>query len=297
MNTTPASSASASKRRIAGSLGQTLNLFPTLAVFSATLLAPTAGLGQVIRGRLLDNSTAAPVSGARLVLFSTEGEPRGHTFTDSLGIFYLPAEFGTYQLQAQRIGYQTTLSLPFQVAVVDTLSVDFFIGAEAILLAPLIVRAARIPGRELFAERMETGEGFFFTPEMVDSLRPRQHAGEIFRHADNMHVRWTWGRHENGDTGPLPGVKSWVGRGCLHFVVDRTPVPAPFFGSSVWGVPPLSGVTPENLVAIEIYRGWHEVPEDFQQHLRIRNRWARAALKRINRKACGVVFIWTTDGW
>ena len=255
------------------------------------------GYGQGIHGRLLDDSTAAPVSGARIVLLSTEGEPRGLTFTDSLGAFFFPAEFGTYQLQAQRLGYQTTLSLPFQVSAVDTLTVDFFIGAEAIMLAPLIVRAPMVPGRELFVERMELGEGFFFTPEMVDSLRPRQHAGEIFRHAEDTRVRWTWGRHENGDTGPIPRVSTFVGDTCLHFVVDRAPVPPPFFESSVWGVPPLSEVTPENLVAIEVYRGWHEVPEDFQQHLLIRNRWERDAVRLINRKECGVVFIWTKDGW
>ncbi|MGD2121630.1 MAG: carboxypeptidase-like regulatory domain-containing protein [Gemmatimonadota bacterium] len=268
-----------------------------LALLTGASVVPTAGSGQVIHGRLLDDSTAAPISGATIVLLSTEGESHGLTFTDSLGIFFLPAKFGTYQLQARRLGYHTTLSLPFQVSVVDTLTVDFFIGPEAIRLAPLIVNALRTPGRELFAERLETGEGVFFTPEMVDSLRPRQHVGEIFRHVEDTWVHWTWGRHENGDTGPIPRVITYVGNGCLHFIVDRTPVPAPFFESSVWGVPPLSEVTPENLVAIEVYRGWHEVPEDFQKHLRVRNRWERDALRRINRKACGVVIIWTTDGW
>jgi hypothetical protein len=179
----------------------------------------------------------------------------------------------------------------------DTLTIDFFLSPEAIKLAPLIVTAARVPGRELFAERMKNEEGFFFTPEMVDSLRPRQHVGEIFGHADDTQVRWTWGRHENGDTGPIPTVFTYVADSCLHYVVDRVPVPAPFFESSVWGVPPLSEVTPETLVAIELYRGWYEVPEDYMQHLVIRSGWERDALRRINRKECGLVFIWTKNGW
>jgi hypothetical protein len=268
-----------------------------LAFLLATSVAPTAAAGQVIHGRLLDDSTAAPISGATIVLLSSEGESLGLTFSDSNGAFLLPVKIGTYQLQAQRLGYQTTLSVPFQVAVVDTLTVQFFVGAEAIRLAPLIVSAARTPGRELFSERMKTGEGFFFTPAMVDSLRPRTHVGEIFRHAEDTRVRWTWGRHENGDTGPLPIVSTYVADTCLHFIVDRTPVPPPFFESSVWGVPPLSEVMPEDLIAIEVYRGWFEVPEDFRQHLLVRDRWERDALRLINRKDCGVVIIWTRDGW
>ncbi|MGD2124197.1 MAG: hypothetical protein PVJ76_20875 [Gemmatimonadota bacterium] len=54
---------------------------------------------------------------------------------------------------------------------------------------------------------------------------------------------------------------------------------------------------PEDLIAIEVYRGWFEVPEDFRQHLLVRDRWERDALRLINRKDCGVVIIWTRDGW
>jgi hypothetical protein len=286
-----------SRPEVFGRTLRIVRLSVLVVVLTTASIIPTDAVAQVIRGRLLDDSTETPISGARVVLFSTNGESQGETLSDSLGIFFLRATFGTYQLQAQRLGYQTTLSLPFQVSVVDTLAVDFFLGAEAIMLAPLIVNASRIPGRELFAERMETGEGFFFTPEMVDSLRPRQHVGEIFRHAEDTRVHWRWGRHEDGETGPIPMVITYLGDRCLHYVVDQTPVPAPFFETSVWGVPPLSEVTPENLVAVEVYRAWHEVPEDFQKQLRIRNGWERDALRRINRKACGVVIIWTADGW
>lgn len=278
-------------RRIAGVL-------PFLAILTGPLVGPRSSAAQVIQGRLLDDSTAAPVSGARLVLLNDNGRSEGQTLTDSLGVFFFDARLGNYQLQAERIGYQTTLSLPFQVSVVDTLTVEFFINVEAIRLAPLIVGVPTTPGREIFAQRMEAEEGIFFTPGMVDSLRPKQHVGEIFRNADATWVQWTWGRHEDGKTGPLPVVYTYLGRdGCLNFIVDRTPIPAPFFEKSIWGVPPLSDLTPEDLVAIEVYRAWHEVPEDFQKQIRVRNGWEREALRRINRKSCGIVIIWTRDGW
>ena len=251
----------------------------------------------MIRGLLLDDSTNAPVAGATVVLLDEGGAVRGRSFTDSSGVFFIGAEFGTHRLRAERLGYGTKLSPPFRVSVPDTLRVTFRIGGEAVRLAPLVVTAIRRPGRELFAERLARGEGVHFTPQMVDSLRPEIHVGEIFRHADETWVHWTWGRYEDGRTGPIPRVKTYLGSGCMHFIVDRTPVPAPFFENSIWGVPSLADLTPEDLVAVEVYRSWHEVPEDFRKQLRIRNHWERKALRRIDRKACGVAILWTAEGW
>lgn len=271
--------------------------FCTAAVVLTVLASVAPARAQVIRGVLLDDATDATVGGATLTLLDEDGEVSGQTLANDRGVFFLEAELGVYQLRAERIGYRTTTSLPFRVAALDTVAVEFRIDAEAVLLSALTVTVGGPPGHELFEERMATEEGFFFTPEMVDSLRPTQHVGEIFRHADRTWVHWGWGRHEDGATGPLPHVYTYLGHGCLRFIVDRTPVPEPFFERSIWGVPPLSDLTPDDLVAIEVYRAWHEVPEDFRKQLRIRNRWEQDALNKINRKQCGVVIIWTRHGW
>ena len=271
---------------------------PQLFAIGLLLLSGGSAEAQVIRGLLLDDSTNVPVAGATVVLLDEGGAVRGRSLTDTAGVFVLGAELGIHRLRAERLGYGTKLSPAFRVSDPDTLRVTFRIGGEAVRLPPLVVTATRRPGRELFSERMARGEGVHLTPEMVDSLRPEMHVGEIFRHADETWVHWTWGRYEDGRTGPIPRVKTYLGKyGCVHFIVDRTPVPAPFFESSVWGVPPLADLTPEDLVAVEVYRSWHEVPEDFRKQLRIRNHWERRALQRIDRKACGVAILWTAEGW
>lgn len=258
----------------------------------------TPASGQVIRGVLVDDATSFPVPDASVTLLGEERPVEKRTLSDSVGVFWFDADLGPYRLVAERVGYGRTESLPFQVAAMDTIDVEFRITADAIALAPLSVTIGGPSGRELFEERATGEYGFHFTPQMVDSLRPSEYVGEIFRSAEKTWVNWTSGRGEDGRYGPLPVVKTRLGEsGCVYWVVDRTPVPAPFFGESFWGVPPLSELTPDDLVAIEVYRAWHEVPDDFVKQLRFRNVWERDMLRLINRKNCGLIVIWTEDGW
>lgn len=263
----------------------------------ALALSSGPASAQVIRGVLIDDATSFPVPGATIVLLGVDRPVEKRALSDSLGVFWFQADLGDYRLRAERLGYGTTRSLPFRVTALDTVDVEFRISADAVELAPLTVSVGGPPGRELFEERMRAGEGVHFTPAMVDSLRPSEYVGEIFRHAEKTWVRWGAGRGEDGRYAPRPAVFTYLGDGCLYFVVDRTLVPEPFFGTSFWGVPPLSELTPEDLVAIEVYRAWHEVPADFTSQLRIRNGWERDMLRLVNRKECGLVVIWTDDGW
>jgi len=270
-------------------------LLPAALAFS---LAPSTTSAQTIRGRLVDDATDQMIPDAMVTLISERGRSVDRALTNSLGIFILDAELGAFQLEAERIGYRTTRSLLFEMPVMDTLDIEFRIDAEAVLIAPLMVTVGLPPGRELFDEHVELGEGFFYTPELIDSIRPEKYVADIFRARDRRTwTRWGWGRREDFSTGPIPGIVSYLGHGCLHFVVDHTPVGAPFWGSSVWGVPPLSDLTPDKLVAVEVYRAPHELPKDFTRELRVRNAWERRALQRINRLECGVVVFWTEDGW
>ncbi len=271
------------------------------------LLTPASANAQTIAGSLVDDGTLQGVPGAIISLINQQGRVARNTVTDSLGRFFFDVAFGTYQLEASRVGYHQTRSEQFYTEAIDTLKVEFRISSEVVLLNPIVVDVGMRPGREIFEERMATEAGFFFTPQMVDSLRPSTHPGEILAHADDTRVRWSWGIFENGQTGPIPYVSTYVGVGCVNFVVDGSPVPQPFFTTSDhrgrlvltarWGVAPLSELTPDDLVAIEVYRAWHEVPERFREDLRIRNRLERETFQIINQKGCGIVFIWTEKGW
>lgn len=256
---------------------------------------------QTIRGRLVDDATDGVIPGASLTLLTEDGDVLDRALSDSLGVFLLDAELGPLHIEAQRIGYRTTRSLRFDMNRLDTLDVEFRIDAEAVLLAPILVTATDPPGRDLFEERMDLGEGFFYTPALIDSIRPAEYVAEIFRARDRRTwMRWSWGLREDGSSGPLPSVYSYLGRnGCMHLVVDRVPVARPFFeaSSSPWGVPPLSSLTPDDLVAVEVYRAPHELPPGFVDELRPRNGQEQQALRRINRLECGAIVFWTKDGW
>jgi hypothetical protein len=272
----------------------------------ALALMPRMGLAQVIRGTLVDDRSLAPVEGALIRLLDDGGSILRTAISDEQGLFFFEANLGTYQLEAQRIGYRLTRSQSFRM-VLDTLRVEFRIDQEAVLLAPLVVNVGRRPGREVFESRVNSEQGFFFPPAMVDSLRPKTHVGEIFSHADDTFVRWSAGYHEDGKFGPLPRIGTWIGSGCMHIIVDGRPTVEPFFQNfdvrgrlqpgSIWGVWPLSDLEPEDLVAIEVYRAWFEVPEDFRRDLVIEYPQQRKTLRQINQKACGIAFIWTTHGW
>ncbi|MEQ9570367.1 MAG: carboxypeptidase-like regulatory domain-containing protein [Longimicrobiales bacterium] len=282
---------------------------PGVALAVATLAAasPGSAAAQTIRGRLVDDATDGVIAGANLTLLTEDGDVLDRALSDSLGVFLLDAELGSLHIEAQRIGYRTTRSLLFDMNRLDTLDVEFRIDAEAVLLAPILVTATDPPGEDLFEERKALGEGFFYTPELLDSIRPDEYVAEIFRARDRRTwMRWSFGMKEDGSTGPMPSVITRLGRGCLKYVVDRIPVARPFFdgprGRGVappteWGVPPLSTLHPDDLVAVEVYRAPHELPPGFVDELRPRNGQEQEALREINRLECGVVVFWTEDGW
>lgn len=278
---------------------------PTRVVATLTLpllavLAFTAPVGaQVLRGTLVDDATGQGIPGAEIHLLETDSSRIGGVLTDSLGTFVVPVPgLGEYMLRARRIGYGSRVSQRFPVTTLDTVDVQFHVAADAILLAPLMVRVRAVSGEELFGARVGLGKGVLFSPEMVDSLRPSTHPGEILRHADKVRVRWSWGEHEDGGNGPVPGVRTYLGGGCVNYIVDRTPVPDPFFERvSQWGVAPLSDLTPDDLVAVEVYRHVTEMPDDIFRQIEAKNAHERRKLRQIQRSTCGVVVFWTRDGW
>ena len=277
--------------------------FCGLLVFvSLSLRSVVPVSGQTITGTLVDDDTQEGIDGATITLLGSTQNRIRSTLTDSLGHFVLPVpNLGAYYLEAERIGYGTTRSQSFNIGSIDTTTVTFFVAVDAVLLDPLVVGVPIVIGSEIFAERMAAGQGVFFTPAMVDSLRPTQHVGEIFRHADDdIFLTWESGMREDGRYGPLPRIRSYRGKvGCLNYIVDRTPIPEPFFGAvrNVWGVAPLADVDPEDLVAIEIYRGWWEVPEDYERQILANTLATRQKLRDMRKAECGVVVIWTQRGW
>ena len=113
-----------------------------LAALVATVASEASS--QTIRGRVLEEDTGFPVSGAMVVLTDPSGGLGARRLTDNLGEFLLDApRAGTYTLKADRIGYASVLSPPLVLNPGDTVAYDIVVPVEPITLAGILVGAER----------------------------------------------------------------------------------------------------------------------------------------------------------
>jgi hypothetical protein len=283
------------------------------ALFAVLLamLTATPASAQAIRGHLIDDSNQVPVGGAIITVLI--GEVRGiQTLTGDDGSFVIALDaWGTYQLEAMRIGYKTTTSQPFLVERSDTLTVDFRILPDAVLLSPLLVTARSNRGRDTFYRRMENWDrGIFITPAMVDSIQPR-HPAEVLRKQPKIWLSWGWGRDPwSGHSGPVPNIRTFMGMtGCVSYMIDGRPVRRPRFAQGpMWLDWPLSTLTGEEIVAVEVYRHIGEVPDEIRNAAdEVFNGQTAPDVpsitggKRVQQdflsETCGIINFWTRVGW
>jgi hypothetical protein len=274
-------------------------IHPSRLVLSLALLGaaatPARGLQvaapdtaeQAVMGVLVDDTNDRPVAGA-LVGLLRGPERIWSVTTDSAGRFFLPVPLpGFYRLEAQRLGYALTESQPVEVETGLTLTVEFRILPDAILMQPLLVTARSDQGRSIFERRRtEWGRGVFLTPEMVDSINPRHHPAEVFRGRDDMWLSWGTARLESGTWGTVPRMKTYLGSGCIDYMVDRVPVRTLMGDPGGWSSYPLDGLLPQDIVAVELYRYVGEAPPEIR----------RFAMQR-DFAMCGLVVLWTHAGW
>jgi hypothetical protein len=215
----------------------------------AYLVSAPAIHAQVVSGRLLDDQTDAPVSGAELFLLDGDDRIAGRVLSDNGGTFLLLAQKdGWYKLQARRLGYATTTSAPLDLVQFDSLEVEFRIAPEAIPLAPITVigQQRRPEPRDPRLERWDyyerkdfygkkSGFGHFLEG---DDLRP-----SAFSVTDMLRQ--------------VSGLRHVSGGGRKVTVVGRFGVPCKVFieGVYVRGELEQGWVSPTSVVAIEVYPG------------------------------------------
>lgn len=246
---------------------------------SSVLLAHPAS-GQVLQGYVVDDSTRMAIGGATVTVLLGD-ETVGGAIADRDGWFFfaLPGA-GTYQLDAQRLGYARTRSRALLLAVSDTVTVELHLRTEAIMLEPLVVTAGRGRGLSRFYARMEDwGRGIFMTPEMIDSISPR-HPADVFRNQDKTWLSWEQGRRQL-----VPRIRTFLGTGCVAYVLDGRKINAGFWGGRLWENSPLAWISGRDLVAVEFYRYVGEAPPELR-------RFAAEA-----DRPCGLAVFWTAVGW
>jgi hypothetical protein len=230
-----------------------------------------------------------------------EGNPGAGTETDEEGQFFLSSSStGEYRLQVSRMGYKTTLSQALFLEAGDTVTVDFRVRPDAILFSPLTIVARSRLGRDRFERRrLEADRGIFLTPAMIDSMAPN-HPADVLKGLDKVDVGWGWGRTSTGLPGPIPTVRTVLGRGCVLYMVDFMQVNPPPWAGGDWSSYLLGGLDGDDIVAVEVYRSVLEVPRELLRYTdRTTTVWnmsgSGAGFRRdVN---CGLVVFWTRQGW
>lgn len=270
-------------------------LFLALATLGLADGATRSVAGQVVRGTVVDDQNLARVLGATVRLVVGEERTAG-TETDANGAFLLalPGK-GEYRLEVSRLGYRTALSQTFIVAGTDTLSVEFRVSPDAILLDPITVTGKTHLGRRVFERhRDEWRKGFFFDAAQVDSVAP-QHPAQVYDAVEKAVVHWGWGQYTTGGYGPVPSVQTFLGRGCMLYMVDWVPViPDPLVRQD-WASDQLGNLQQEDVVAVEVYRSVTEVPPELQRYTHRFRFLAGGA--REDMVHCGLTVFWTRQGW
>lgn len=254
----------------------------TLGVVAVAILRAHPAGAQAVQGVVVDDQNQSRVSTAtvRVVLGGTVGQG---TETDTRGHFFLhlPRD-GRYRLEVSRLGYRTTLSQAFVVANGDTVSVEFRVSPDAVVMDPITVTAHSSRGRNLFERHREDwGKGVYLTPQQIDAMHLREPADFLRKGMDHVNVTWNWGRRPSGGMGPIPVVRSQLGTGCVLYMVNHI-----FVGAGAWRGWELGGLLPEDIAAVEFFRSVSEVPPKLRRFTHDR--------MKLN---CGLMVIWTKSAW
>jgi hypothetical protein len=126
-------------RCLAGGTYTAIGLSTVLSAVAA-LLAAAPLSAQIVRGRIVDKVTQAPIQGAFILLVDSAGGQQRGVLSGSSGDFVLEAPgAGRYTLRAERIGYEDTMSDPLDLAVDQVLAYRFEIAVKAVNLAGMEV--------------------------------------------------------------------------------------------------------------------------------------------------------------
>ena len=276
--------------------------FVRLLLASLIALAGAAAplSAQMIHGRLLQEGTLAPLTGASVQLLDAQGNELNRVVTtNEAGTFAMRVEPGRYTLRIRRIGFQPLVTPMINLAADEVFEGTYRISPVAVRLATERITAKRNLelGRDGFARRKALGQGLFLNRSDLNDKDQREFAN-LLQGVEGLQVEG-FGR-----------INSTEGWRCLYFMVNKVPVssvPGGVTGSSTY--PTLEDLVPtgHDVMAIEVYREFKEVPPEFRL-----DAWPGSAGKTVPRARpnrgiqvgrrqqdtpCGLISVWTRAAW
>lgn len=251
-----------------------LRLLPLLAL--PCILAAQALSAQSVRVTVTDQGNGAPVSGAMVRVKDLDGTLVRAGFTDARGSILLRLEAaGYYALSAERGGYERAQA-PLSVAPAGETAAALAMRASPLALDTVRVVApasGREVGAQTFERRQASGRGIYLDSAYVAQRRANW-PGELLESVPGIEVRTAHGR-----TGWRVPTTRMGGR-CLNMLVNGLP----YYGGWPRWITLEETLRRSDVVAVEVYRVFDEVPRELQRYARVG-------------RPCGLIVYWTEDGW
>ena len=230
--------------------------------------APSTPMRGVIDGFVSDTNLT-PLAGAEITVLRTPTK----ILTNPAGRFrFIDVLPGQYLLVVKRVGYRPT-SAVIDVPSGDTVRLSYTLERAAQGLAAVQITEKKQSLRMLeFEQRKKLGQGEFFTAEDFEK-RVALTLPDVLRFSKTMSLT-----PDNTNNGNLVALSNREGGGIsgycpMQFLIDGIPLPAGF---------PMSILpAPRDVAGVEVYSGPASVPLQFS-----------GADRR-----CGMVLVWTKDGY
>lgn len=139
----------------------------------AVLLFDVAA-AQTLRGKVLDDATAAPIAGVTINVLEPSGATMASTQTNSAGDFLLSLpRGGQILLYVQHIAYQPLLSDTLRLESGEVVQFEIRLAQNVLPLDPIVVVSRSTSDAQEFRERQanRAGTARYITREQIDRYR------------------------------------------------------------------------------------------------------------------------------
>ncbi|HEV7586934.1 MAG TPA: TonB-dependent receptor, partial [Longimicrobium sp.] len=247
-------------------------LLRRLLPVAAFLLAATPLAAQVVRGKVLDAATGAGVPEVAVRGRSADGHEVGRARTAADGSFRMQLRTAaTVRIEAQRTGYQPTLTAELPVGLREAVEVEVRLSAAAVAIEPLRVTARVQPPRrrslELngFYDRERQGIGEYLRREDIER-QPNQDLAHLLSRVPGAAILYQGSSQyiyfpRNGRPSISQSRRGPPRNACLPRLFLNG-VRITYDGQSDIN----SSVSPEQIEAVEVFRGASEIPVQYNDN-------------------------------
>jgi hypothetical protein len=247
-----------------------------IAALAVTAARPAAA--QAVRATVTDAATGAPVAEALVRVQAADGAVAAAGFTTQDGSVVLRMrEGGTYAVRAERAGYLAAAVDGIAVGPEGVVAVAVRMAQRPFSMdtVQVVARSRDERGRDAFERRRAMNEGVFLDSAYLASRYERSiDAADLMRGVPGIVVPPSIAERTP---------RSLRGWRCMVMLLDGRPFKLTFpdgGGRKLHDV-----IIPRDVVAVEVYREFTEVPPEFR-------RYAESGMYH-----CGVYLYWTRVRW